>query len=75
MNDSTWTWVSGNNSIYHQGVYGVKGHASTLYMPASRGGAAGWFDSLKQEFWVFGGFAYFDTTTNAGKLFDIFLSV
>ena len=59
MNDSTWTWISGNDTANQIGVYGEKGKASTDYLPGARSGAVGWYDSLRQEFWLFGGYGYY----------------
>jgi len=62
INDSTWTWVSGSNTTNHPGVYGDKGKSSTDYVPGSREVAIGSYDSLRQEFWLFGGHGYdYDT--------------
>jgi len=58
MNDSTWTWISGSNTINQPGIYGVKGNASTTNVPGGRYGAVGWFDGSTQEFWLFGGYGY-----------------
>ena len=71
MNDSTWTWVSGNNTINQPGKYGVKGTPNPSNLPGSRFGAFGWYDSSRQEFWLFGGSGYgHDDTTkgSCGKL-------
>ena len=61
MNDSTWTWISGSNTINQLGVYGTKGNASIENVPGSRFGAVGWFDSVKQELWLFGGYGNSNT--------------
>ena len=50
MNDSTWL---GSNQL---GVYGEKGNASITNVPGARRDAVGWFDSLREELWLFGGF-------------------
>ena len=55
MNDSTWTWMGGSNELDHKGVYGEKGIANTTNTPGARYGAVGVYDSLRQEFWLFGG--------------------
>jgi len=68
MNDSTWTWISGSNTVNQLGVYGEKGKANTTNMPGSRFGAVGWFDSLRQELWLFGGFG-FSYGTSTGVLY------
>ena len=58
MNDSTWTWISGTDIPNQPGIYGEKGNTSTENVPGARYGAVGWYDSLRQEFWLFGGFGY-----------------
>jgi len=65
MNDSTWTWISGSNILNQPGVYGEKGIASTGNHPGARYGAVGWYDSLKEEFWLFGGSGYSNSTSGA----------
>jgi len=55
MNDSTWTWISGSNTPNERGVYGEKGNASIENVPGAREGAVGWYDDLREEFWLFGG--------------------
>jgi len=45
--DSTWTWISGNDTENQPGVYGEKGNASVNNYPGGRYGAVGWYDSLK----------------------------
>ena len=55
MNDSTWTWISGSNTINQPDVYAEKGKASTDNVPGARNRAVAWFDSLTQEIWIFGG--------------------
>ena len=64
LNDSTWTWISGSNTTNQRGVYGEKGTASTEYVPGARGSAVGWYDSLRQEFWVFGGWGFGKDSSN-----------
>jgi len=58
VNNNTWTWMGGSTTTNKAGVYGVKGNASIENVPGSRRGAFGWYDSLRQEFWLFGGFGY-----------------
>ena len=55
MNDSTWTWISGSNSIDSAGVYGQRGDASASYSPKSRENPGAWYDSVNKEYWLFGG--------------------
>ena len=66
VNDSTWTWISGSNAINQLGIYGVKGVPNINNVPGSRRDSVGWFDSVRQEFWVFGGTGYTYTTTSLG---------
>ena len=63
MNDSTWTRVSGSSTINAIGVYEVKGSPSTNNHPGARYYAAGWYDSVRQEFWLFGGQGNANTST------------
>jgi len=54
-NSVQWRWMSGSNTPDQPGVYGEKGIASINNYPGARYGAVGWYDSLKEEFWLFGG--------------------
>ena len=67
INDSTWTWVSGSNTINHPGVYGEKGIPNTNNMPRARSRPLGWYDSLRQEFWLFGGEHVYSTSASYGE--------
>ena len=58
MNDSTWTWISGNNTLNEPSIYGEKGVSSPTNQPGARYAAVGWYDSLRQVFWLFGGIGY-----------------
>ena len=49
-----WTWVSGNNSVDVQGIYGIQGISSSNNIPGSRYGSISWVDSLN-NLWLFGG--------------------
>jgi len=74
MNDSTWTWISGSSSCNQIGVYGEKGVASELNVPGSRRNAIGWYDSRREEFWVFGGFGYGNTSGSSCACVKLVLS-
>ena len=50
-----WTWVSGSDRINRPGIYGEKGNTSIDNVPGGRYGATGCYDSLRKEFWLFGG--------------------
>ena len=67
MNDSTWTWMSGSNRTDQRGVYGTQGIASPNNYPGARTQAVGWYDSLREEFWLFGGFGYGYSYASAGS--------
>ena len=67
MNDSTWTWISGSDRADQKGVYGEKEKASIENVPGSRSGAVGWYDSLREEFWLFGGYGYDNTSSSPGS--------
>lgn len=52
-----WTWVSGNNTSDHYGIYGIKGIPAATNMPGGRA----YFDSWKDangDIWIFGGYGY-----------------
>ena len=57
--DGTWTWMSGNSTKNQLGHYGTKGEADELNVPSSRRYAVGWYDSSREEFWMFGGYRKF----------------
>ena len=61
VSDNTWTWMSGSNIVNQVGVYGEKGVANESNVPGAREGAAVWFDSSRQQFWLFGGYNYITT--------------
>jgi len=55
VGDTTWTWISGSNTVYQPGVYVDKGNPSTTAKPGSVIFSVAGFDELKQEFLLFGG--------------------
>jgi len=62
VNDSTWTWISGNSTVNSPGAHGEQGVAGKEYFPGARTGAIGWYDNSKQEFWLFAGLSFQDTS-------------
>ena len=58
MNDSTWTWISGSDTTNQPGVYGEKGVPNSDNHPGARYFATGCYDTITQEFWLFGGHGY-----------------
>ena len=49
-----WTWMSGSDTRYQAGAYGIKGVAAPSNLPGGRHGAASWADP-SGKLWVFGG--------------------
>ena len=47
--------MSGDMSSNQTGIYGQKGVAAASNVPGARRNAIGWYDSLREEFWLFGG--------------------
>ncbi len=68
-NTDTWTWVSGNNSINQNGIYGLKGIGGAANYPGGREDATAWKDQ-DGFFWLFGGGGY-PASGGAGRLNDL----
>ena len=66
MNEDKWTWISGSNLTNQPGIYGIQENTSTNSTPGARHGAVGWYDSLKEEFWLFGGYGYGSNANSTG---------
>jgi N-acetylneuraminic acid mutarotase len=67
----TWTWMSGDNTISNDGVYGTLGTPAAANMPGSRySGAVTWMDA-SDNLWLFGGKGYPATGTTVGYLDDL----
>jgi N-acetylneuraminic acid mutarotase len=64
-----WTWVNGDNSINHGGIYGTQGIADPVNKPGSRDRSVSWIDNIG-NLWIFGGFGY-DINGNIGDLNDL----
>ena len=62
--NSSWTWISGNNSIDQNGTYGTQGIPEISNIPGSRYGSISWIDS-NNNFWLFGGNGY--SSNNEGN--------
>ncbi len=54
-NNGFWTWVSGDNTTYHVGIYGTTGVPEETNIPGSRYGSITWTDS-SGNLWLFGGY-------------------
>ena len=61
-----WTWISGNNTINQNGIYGIQGISSSNNIPGSRYGSISWIDSLNNNLFLFGGYG-FDSVGNQGN--------
>src|SRR5687767_2035812 len=64
-----WMWVSGDNFIAQQGVYGSKGVSASTNKPGCRRAAASWIDA-SGNLWLFGGYGY-DGSGGLGRLNDL----
>ncbi len=49
-----WTWISGVDHAWHQGIYGTKGTPAAANAPGAREAAVSWLDA-QGRFWMFGG--------------------
>ncbi len=49
-----WTWVSGDSSIYANGVYGTRGMAGETNKPGARACGVSWIDK-SNNLWLFSG--------------------
>jgi hypothetical protein len=67
-NTTTWTWVSGDNSINQIGVYNNAVPANNK--PGARWGSISWIDS-SGGFWLFGGSGYDGVVNENGYLTDL----
>lgn len=71
LNTGVWTWVSGNNNL-PPGRFGSKGFASTDNYPYPKKNGCAWFDSVANEFWLFGGWTVMGGGQGTGLLFLTF---
>ena len=63
-----WVWVSGSDTGYQAGVYGIRGAGDPSNVPGGRNIAVSWI--AQDSFWLFGGYGY-DMTGNDGHLNDL----
>ena len=66
ISNNSWTWISGNNTINQNGIYGIQGISSSNNIPGSRDSSISWIDSLNNNLWLFGGNGY-DSIGNHGN--------
>jgi N-acetylneuraminic acid mutarotase len=55
ISTNQWTWISGTNLSYQNGVYGTQGVASSTNTPGARRIASTWKDN-SGYLWLFGGY-------------------
>jgi N-acetylneuraminic acid mutarotase len=65
---TNWTWMSGSNATYQNGVYGTKGTSDPANVPGSRNAAVSWTDA-SGNLWLFGGSGY--AASGSGRLNDL----
>ncbi|NHI91346.1 MAG: galactose oxidase [Candidatus Lokiarchaeota archaeon] len=68
VNESTWTWVSGNYSENNYGTYGTKGVAAVDNVPGARRSSVSWIDN-GDNLWLFGGNGF--SNSSSGNLNDL----
>ena len=56
MKELKWTCSFGNETTNLVGFYGERNISNRQAYPGARRDAVGWYDSLREEFWLFGGF-------------------
>ena len=56
VNDSTWTWISGGGGDNE---------------PRPRRAPVGWYDSLREEFWLYGGETRYTTYGSYGLCISV----
>ncbi|RPI76190.1 MAG: hypothetical protein EHM45_13705 [Desulfobacteraceae bacterium] len=66
--DKTWTWVSGEHTVYQRGVYDTKGVPSATGKPGGRQCSVAWIDAAG-DLWLFGGSGL--STAGQGRLNDL----
>jgi len=64
-----WTWVSGTNTKYNQGVYGTQGVGAVTNVPGGRYDSTSWIDAAG-NLWLFGGVGT-DSAGNSDALNDL----
>jgi len=55
-----WTWIAGGNENEVFAVYGTQGTPSPTNIPGVTKNAVWWYDSSRQEMWLFGGYGFTD---------------
>ncbi|MGB3153665.1 MAG: kelch repeat-containing protein [Chitinophagaceae bacterium] len=68
LSTNKWTWVKGDNTVDHVGIYGTQGMPDTSNKSGGRTGSVSWTDD-NGNLWLFGGYG-FDGNTS-GVLNDL----
>lgn len=63
-----WTWISGNNSVNQQSIYGAKGVFAPENTPGSRHSSLSWMDA-SGSLYLFGGSGY--ASDSSGNINDL----
>ena len=63
--NSSWTWISGYNSVNQTGIYGNQGISNIFNIPGGRYYSISWIDS-NNNLLLFGGEGY-DSNGNQGN--------
>jgi len=66
VSDNTWTWASGSDTVDQPADYGEKGAPTATSVPGSRAYSFGYVDSFTQDFWLFGGKGFSNTSETTG---------
>lgn len=69
-NGSSWSWISGSDTINQTGNYGVQGTAEAANVPGARNYGVSWVGS-NGNFWLFGGIGIDSTGGTASQLNDL----
>src|SRR5690606_11483774 len=69
INSNEWTWIGGDQTFDHAGIYGVKGTPAPSNKPGSRSRPSTWIDA-SGNFWMMGGRG-FDANGVFGELNDM----
>jgi hypothetical protein len=64
-----WTWIKGDSTENHYGVYGTQGNPALANMPGSRASGIRWTEP--DNLWLFGGVGYAESTGGTTSDFEL----
>jgi hypothetical protein len=64
ISDNRWTWIGGDSTLNHWGMYGTQGQPSADNQPGGRERSATWSNNQGQ-FWIFSGYGFADNGRRA----------